>query len=110
MSITTGDRIKHLREKRGLSSRELSRIAGINNATISEVEGGKIKNPSVQNLVKIALALGVSLDFLVLGESLDPKEIPTQGSQKAFFRKYENLSDGTKKKLSDILEVLDTDD
>ncbi|PKN55114.1 MAG: hypothetical protein CVU56_23045 [Deltaproteobacteria bacterium HGW-Deltaproteobacteria-14] len=55
-----GPRLKLLRERRGLSQRELARRAGVTNASVSQIEQDRV-SPSVASLRKLAGALGVSL-------------------------------------------------
>ncbi len=52
------NRLKELREAKGLSVRGLAREAGISTETVYSVEHGK-RQPSVRTLGKIARALGV---------------------------------------------------
>lgn len=56
------------REMKGISLRELEKRAGISNALLSQMESGKIKEPSFRNVVKVARALGVKLDRLANAE------------------------------------------
>ena len=60
-----GIRIKKLRTKAGLTQEGLARKADIPYTTLTKVESGVIKNPSVQVIVKIADALGVTMENLV---------------------------------------------
>lgn len=48
----------------GKSLRALSDDTGLSNPLISQIETGLIKNPSFSSVVKIARALGLSLDDL----------------------------------------------
>lgn len=60
-------RLKEAREKAGLKQSELAKKSGVTSATISAYEnsdGNKGKNPSLDNAMKLANALGVSLDWL----------------------------------------------
>ncbi len=57
--MTTGERIRFFREKRGFSQSDLAKIAGIPLGTLQKYELG-IRNPKSEPLEKIALALGVS--------------------------------------------------
>ena len=67
---TTGDRIKELRERRGWTLDRLAQETKISKGFLSEVENDKGKgNIGAANLLKIANALGASLDYLVRGES-----------------------------------------
>lgn len=60
-----GVRIKKLRTKTGLTQEGLARKADIPYTTLTKVESGVIKNPSVKVIAKIADALGVSMENLV---------------------------------------------
>lgn len=60
-----GERLKRLREAKGLSVRQLSRVAGVPHETISRLENNLQRNPSLPVAMRLAKALGVSLDYLV---------------------------------------------
>ena len=53
------DRLRELREKRGISQQKLSELAGLNRNYVSDVERGR-RNPCLNNIVKLAEALNVS--------------------------------------------------
>ena len=57
--------LKKLRNKKGWSQERLARESGISFHTLIKIERGSIKNPKLQTLIKLARALGVSLDKLV---------------------------------------------
>ncbi|WP_273958065.1 helix-turn-helix domain-containing protein [Lacticaseibacillus paracasei] len=57
--------IKRLMREKGYSIRKLSRVAGYKNpTTIYSIKTGQSKNPSFSTMIRIADALGVSLDEL----------------------------------------------
>lgn len=60
-----GSKIKKLRLKAELTQEGLARKANIPYTTLTKVESGVIKNPSVQVIVKISDALGVTMESLV---------------------------------------------
>ena len=60
--------IAYARECKGWSLRELEAQTGISNALLSQMETGHVREPSFRNIVKIARALGVSLDRLAVTE------------------------------------------
>lgn len=62
-----GKNIRALRQKRKLSQEKLARLADISLNTLTKIESGFTKRPSIQTIHKIARALGVSLDELVEG-------------------------------------------
>lgn len=58
-----GQRLRQLRQRLGLSQREVGRRAGVSNATISMIEANRV-SPSVSALKQILSALGAGLaDF-----------------------------------------------
>jgi transcriptional regulator with XRE-family HTH domain len=58
------NRIKELREKKGLQQKELSIDLGVSQPTISDWESGR-KQPSSKSAAKIADYFSVSLDYLL---------------------------------------------
>ncbi len=57
MTIDVGERLRILREERGLSMRSLARASGLSTNALSMIERGRT-SPSVSTLVKLAGALG----------------------------------------------------
>jgi DNA-binding XRE family transcriptional regulator len=57
--------VKKSRQKSGLSQDQLARKAGIPYSTYLKIESGYTPNPSIQAVLNIAEALGVSIDELV---------------------------------------------
>ncbi len=68
MNINTqlGMRIRYLRKKKGLSQEDLALDSGINKNYLSDLERG-MRNPTVNILEKLAVALEVSLSELFMG-------------------------------------------
>ena len=64
---TPGKRIAALREQRGWKQRRLTEEAGISTTFLSEIENDK-RSMSFDVLLRIADALGTSLDYIVKGE------------------------------------------
>ena len=79
MPDTLGGRIRELRlnhipiqfvdsKPYYLSLRGLEKMSGVSNSEICLIENGKIKNPSVSSVYKIAKALGTTVEALLTGE------------------------------------------
>jgi transcriptional regulator with XRE-family HTH domain len=64
-----GTNIKKIREAKGLSAYKLSKMAKVGGATISEIESGIRQSLNTETANKIAVALGVSPDDLMVGEN-----------------------------------------
>jgi DNA-binding XRE family transcriptional regulator len=60
-----GQKIKKLRQKLGLSQDDFARKADVPYTTLTKIETGVIKKPSVFVVSKIAKALSVSVDDLI---------------------------------------------
>lgn len=58
-----GEYINYVRENKGISLRELYRRTNISIAVLSDIENGQ-KLPRYETLIKLALALGIPLEFL----------------------------------------------
>lgn len=72
-----GIRIKETRMQRGLSAEELAELAELSSVYISYIENAKRK-PSLESLIKISNALGITLDELLYGNLLyNPTEYQT---------------------------------
>lgn len=63
--IMIGDNIKNLRKKKGITQDNLARKANMPYATLVKIESNVVKKPSVQNVAKIAEALGVRIEDLL---------------------------------------------
>ena len=60
-----GIKIKTLRQETSLSQDELARKSNVAYTTLTKIETGVIKSPSIFVVEKIAKALGVSIDNLL---------------------------------------------
>lgn len=101
--MTAGERIREIREKRGLTQEQLAKKAEISKGFLSDVENDK-RNIGSQGLLRIANELGASVDYLLAGrvtENVDIEKIviPQELSEAA-----EELS----LSYSDTLDLLKT--
>lgn len=101
--MTTGVRIREIREKKGLTQDQLAKKAEISKGFLSDVENDK-RNIGSQGLLRIANELGASVDYLLAGKVIENVEneqiiIPQELSQAA-----EDL----KLSYSDTLDLLNT--
>lgn len=68
-------RLSEVRVSRGLSRRSLSLQAGLTDSVVGQIERGDIADPSTSALSAIAGVLGVSIDWLVNGETASAPEV-----------------------------------
>lgn len=59
-----GQRIRQERTRQRFTQEQLAEMAGVNESYIGQIERGA-KNPSLESIIKIANALGVSLDYIL---------------------------------------------
>ncbi|MGD2246093.1 MAG: helix-turn-helix domain-containing protein [Candidatus Aminicenantes bacterium] len=60
-----GKRIKLLRLERGLSQGDVEKASGVCRSHISSIESGKVINPGLHTLERLATALKVSISYLM---------------------------------------------
>jgi transcriptional regulator with XRE-family HTH domain len=81
--MTAAERVKYARERRGLSCPKLSDAAGLSNAYVTQLERslttdkgepGRIESPGLDALEKLAVVLGVPVEWLAFGVGADPFE------------------------------------
>jgi len=58
-------RLKELRKKSGWSQQKLAEKSGLSYNTITKIEQGAATMPTIQTMIRIADAFGISLDELV---------------------------------------------
>lgn len=60
-----GEKIKKLRESKGISQYRLAELTGINRSTINRYENGSIQKISFDNLLKICEALEIDIKEII---------------------------------------------
>ncbi len=98
--IEIGNRVKKFRLERGYTQEKASEMAGLTPTHFSHVETGNTK-VSLPTLLKIASALGITLDDLVLPDAVHVKHV----SMKELDSILEDCSDAEAKALVMIMEA-----
>lgn len=103
-----GERVKELREKKGLNQKELADASHITQATISRIEQGKVAQLRSDSLKRLALALGSTTDYLVgKTNELTPIDIFESNTEaKILFRGYEKLPREKRGQLMGFMQFL----
>ena len=65
-----GKNIKKIRQQKKLSQERLARLTDISLNTLTKIESGFTKRPSVQTIHKIAKVLDVSIEKLIESQGL----------------------------------------
>lgn len=93
-----GKRIRDLREKQGLSNRQLAVKAGISQPVMNRIENNNRK-ADIETLEKICEALGITLvDFF----STDEEEMPPE-----YLRLMQNAKNLTPKQLKILNDIIE---
>lgn len=72
--MPTGSKIKEIRQQKGLTQKQLGDMCGMYESQIRKYETGKA-NPKIETLQKIAVALGIPLDYLLDSPALIESKI-----------------------------------
>lgn len=64
LQIKIGERIRILRESKGITQQDLAAACNFEKANMSRIEAGRT-NPTVSTLYKISQALGINISELV---------------------------------------------
>lgn len=65
---TLAERIVYAMDAQGVTQAELARMSGLSTGLVAQIVTGKTKDPRLQSVLAIAMALGVSLDYLAGNE------------------------------------------
>lgn len=71
--MTAGDRIKEARELAGLTQEDLGKRLGVTGVAVMRYEKG-LRQPRLEQLQAIADALGVDINWLVNGQTLEQRD------------------------------------
>jgi len=96
--MNLGKNIIQLREKAGLSQAEFARLLKVPQPNITRWESGAI-TPSIESIIKIAKALGVSIDEILLTENEREKLEPSNHALLKRFKSIEKLPNKDKETL-----------
>ena len=79
VGASIGERINHLKNRKGMKDTELAKVLGINKATLSRIKDGGTEKVSSQVIIDAAQHFGVSTDFLLgLTDVPDPMNYPVE--------------------------------
>lgn len=104
MSTPLGDKIRRERKRLNLTLDQLAEKIGASKSYVWELENRPVVRPSAEKMTKLAEVFGAPVEFLLDDNRL---ELQPSDREQQFFRNYTKLSDPDKRKLEQILEVLD---
>lgn len=98
------EKIREERERKGLTLEQLGGKIGSTKSYIWELENKPTTRPSAEKVFKLAEVFGVPAEYLMDDTGKVPREV-----EKAFFSKYQKLSDENKRVLQRFVDSLDDD-
>lgn len=96
-----GQRIREERQKLNLTQEKLSETINVTTTYIGQIERGE-RRPTLDTLIKISNALGVSIDYL-LQESITPA---SDNLMNLWIQLTHDLSDDEKEMIIDLIKVI----
>lgn len=106
MPSPLGDKMRAVRKQKKLSLDQLAELTDSSKSYLWDLENKDDPKPSFEKIAKIAAALEVTPDFLVTEDTAPPDQ---EVLDQAFFRKYRQLPESTKKKLRQVLDAWESD-
>lgn len=99
MSIV-GGKIRETRKARKMTLQQLSEKAGVSKSMVWGIEHGVHSNPSLTSVCSIAVALGVTVDYLLGLHSIQ------EASEATFLARYKALPAAEQQRLLAIADAL----
>ncbi|MCM1327274.1 MAG: helix-turn-helix domain-containing protein [Bacteroidales bacterium] len=104
--MTLYERLEDLRKSRKISQADLEKELGFSNGSISK---WKKSSPTPERLLKFAQYFGVSMEYLLTGEEINPKSIindfPTSELEKEIIRKFRQLNNDKQEMVILMLQI-----
>ncbi len=102
--MNIGDKIRKLREEKGITQTELARLSKLTSVAICNIENGKRPVPSSGTLQKLASALHVTTDYLLSDEEeFSDEDILRDPNIKMMFESAKGL---TKEDLKGVISYI----
>ena len=97
------ERLVAIMDARGLKQVDICELTGLSSAQANHLVNGRTKDPKLSTAIKIADALGVSLDYLAGRASPPPPPAYSDARQQRMNDAYEQLDEQTKDITSSLV-------
>lgn len=101
-TMSFGKKIKDLRTSAGMTLDQLAQATGSSKSYIWELENKNPPRPSAEKLSAIAMALSVTVDYLLGADD----QTLAAAEDKAFFRQYSSLPESTRRTIREMAGLL----
>lgn len=99
--MSFGENLHKELEYQDIQIKELSEKTGISRNTLDKYLSGTKSQPNVENAVKIAQALGVTVEYLVLGKNAGKQE-----AKDSIHNSFSKLTSRDKEIVSDLIKII----
>lgn len=96
-----GDRIKKKCDSLKITVKELASVSGVNYKTLNRLVSTEDPNPTLDNLKRLSIALGLSIDNLVFGE-----ENSTDEELSIILKDLESIDSNDKKRILYMIRMM----
>lgn len=102
--VDIAKKIAKAREEKDLSQRQLSKLCGLSNQTIADLESGKINNPKPRTLRKISKYIGINYNDLMYAFGFGSQVSPLNPFLRNYYENLDNkeLDESLKNVLNSI--------
>lgn len=106
------NRIKNKKKEARLTNKQLSELADVPYGTLNKILGSETREPSINTIIKISTALGVSTEYILNGEEKSSNNIknkkspPPENKWEALEEHLNTLSDTEIIELEEYVEFL----
>lgn len=101
------ERLKWELDKKDMRVKELAAISGVKKQTLDNYLSTHSYQPSAENAVKIAAALGVSVEYLIVGK--EPNSTENTNTEPRNFTEPEKITSLQRKLLKQMQKIPDAD-
>jgi transcriptional regulator with XRE-family HTH domain len=101
-----GQRVRAIRQKRGLTQQELADLLGTNQSHVANVERGE-RGVTIHQIVKMAKALQASTDEILLGDRDGAKDSTPASVDRRFLRRLQRISSLPRREKQALLTTID---
>lgn len=98
------NRIKSVKKEKGITNAKLSEMSGVPYGTLNKILGSETKEPSINAIIKISKALGVSTDYIISGETQITSKVQFSSDETNIIKKYRELDTHGKKMVDIVLD------
>ncbi len=99
VSLIIADNVKSLMASRNLTANSLAKAAGLNHAGLYSIVQGKVRNPRIDTIEKIADALGVTVVDLLA-------EVSSNDLRETVFSRMAGLGEEDQRRISDMVDFM----